>query len=157
MLSMKMTKYGDIGTKELLKHKSIKITTIDGQPKARVSNVSPVHTMYERGSLTIAQYSAAKKLYECFIRGWGEKGSSEIRERVDGCGKELELTTSQIYCMQEYQKGMKASGKEKALIDRVVIQEIPLTSRKTTTQEKIRLRYRLRWALDDIARAYGFM
>lgn len=154
---MKITRHGDIGTKELLKHKSLKITLIDGQPKARVSNVSPIHTMYERGNLTIAQFSAAKKLYECFIAGWGENGSYEIRERVDGSGKELELTERQLHCMKEYQKGIKAAGKEKKLIDHVIIQEIPLTSRMTPTQERVRLRYRLRWALDDIARVYGFM
>lgn len=154
---MKVTRHGDVGTKELLKHKSLKITLVGGQPKARISNIAPIHTMYERGSLTIAQFSAGKKLYECFVVGWGEKGSYEIRERVDGGGKELELTERQLHCMKEYQRGIKAAGKEKKLIDRVVIQEISMTSRKTPTQERVRLRYRLRWALDNIARAYGFM
>ncbi len=154
---MSITKYGDIGTPELLKRKSLKIILLDGQPKARVNNVSPVHTMYERENLTIAQFSAAKKLYDCYVIGWGEKGSCEIRERVDGGSKQNELTTSQLHAMQEYEKGKRAAGKGWGLINQVVINEIPLTKRGMGGQERARLIYQFRYTLNDIARHYGFM
>ena len=154
---MSITKYGDIGTPELLKRKGLKITLIEGQPKARVNKVSPVHTMYERDILTIAQFSAAKKLYDCWILGWGEKGSCEIRERVDGGSKAPEITTRQIHAMKEYEKGKKVSGKGWGLINQVVINEIPLTKRGMGGQERARLIYQFRYTLNDIARHYGFM
>ena len=152
-----ITKYGDLGTPELLKRKGLKITLIEGQPKARVNQVSPVHTMYERDSLTIAQFSAAKKLYDCWVLGWGEKGSCEKRERVDGGSKTSEMTTSQIHAMREYEKGKKSSGKGWSLINQVVINEIPLTKRGMGGQERARLIYQFRYTLNDIARTYGFM
>ena len=154
---MQITRYGDIGTPELLKRKSIKIILMEGQPKARVNNVSPVHTMYERDNLTIAQFSAAKKLYDCWILGWGEKGSCEVRERVDGGSKTSEMTTSQLHAMQEYERGKKASGKNWPLINQVVINEIPLTKRGMGGQERAKLIYQFRRTLDNIARHYGFM
>lgn len=156
-MSMSITKYSDIGTPEILKQKSIKIILVEGQPKARVDNVSPVHTMYERDNLTIAQFSAAKKLYDCWIIGWGEKGNCEIRERIDGGSKSSELTISQIHAMREYEKGKKAAGKGWPLINQVVINEVPLTKRGMGGQERARLIYQFRYTLNDIARDYGFM
>ncbi len=154
---MSVTKYGDIGTPELLKRKGLKITLIEGQPKARVNQVSPVHTMHERDILTIAQFSAAKKLYDCWILGWGEKGSCEIRERVDGGSKAPEMTTSQIHAIREYERGKKNAGKDWYLINQVVINEIPLTKRGMGGAERQRLIYQFRRTLDNIARCYGFM
>ncbi len=154
---MSITKYGDVGTPELLKRKGIKIILISGQPKARINTVSPIHTMYERDSLTLAQFSAGKKLYDCWVIGWGENGNCEVKERVDGGGKEKEITTSQLHAMREYDKGIKAAGKNRDLIDKVVLREISLTKRGMSGQERSRLIYHFRNALNDIARCYGFM
>ena len=154
----KITKYGDVGTPELLRRKGLMITTVDGQPKARVKNVSPVHTLYERESITLAQFSAAKKLYDCWILGWGENGSCEIRERVDGGGKSVEITTGQIHAMKEFERGRKALIKLKQwdVIDQVVINEIPLTNKNTNGYRKQQMMYHLRRGLDELARVYGF-
>lgn len=154
---MKITRHGDIGTKELLKHKSIKITIVDGQPKARVSNIAPIHTMYERGSLTMAQFSAGTKLYECFIRGYGERSSCEIRERVDGGGRAPEITTSQIQAMNEYARGIKAASIDVKLINRVVLHEQPLTSKGDSGYKRSQLAKALKRGLTNIAITYGFM
>ena len=154
---MQITKYGDVGTPEILKHKGFKITLIEGQPRARVNKVSPIHTMYERDNLTVAQFSAGTELYRYWVTGWGEHGSCEIRERVDGGGKEVELTIKQIHAMREYAKGKKAAGKHWDIINQVIINEIPLTKRGMGGSERARLIWHFRRTLDDIARVYGFM
>ena len=152
---MSITKYGDVGTPEILKHKGLKITLIDGQPKARVSKVSPVHTMYERGSITLSQFSAAKKLYECYITGWGDSGSCEIRERVDGCSQEKDITTRQIHAMREYARGKKACVFEWDFINKVVINEIPLTKRGDSERDRKLAFWHFRSGLNKLVKCYG--
>lgn len=154
---MKITRYGDVGTPELLRRKGIKITLVEGQPRARVNKVSPIHTMFERDFLNAAQFSAGKKIHDCWIRAWCENGSCEVRERVDGASKERELSTGQIHAMKELERGLKAARKDSQLIKSVCIDEIPLTRKGMGGQERARLIYRFRRALNDIARCYGFM
>lgn len=154
---MQIIKFGDIGTPEILKRKGLNITIVDGQPRARINKVSPIHTMYERNNLTIAQFSAGIELYKNWVNGWGEYHNCEVRERVDGGGKEVELTTKQIHAMREYAKGKKAAGKEWDIINQVVINEIPLTKRGMGGSERQRLMYQFRRALDNIAKSYGFI
>lgn len=153
---MLITKHGDIGTPELLKRKGLKIKLIEGQPRAFVINVSPIHTMYERDILNNSQYSAGKKFNECYIIGWGEKNSYEIRERIDGGSKEIEMTTRQVHAIKEYNRGIKAAGKEKDLVIKVCIFETPLTKRGMGGEERRRAIYKFRRALDRMAECYGF-
>lgn len=153
---MQITRYGDIGTPELLKRKGIKITLFEGQPRARVNKVSPIDTMYERSILTLAQFSAAKKLYNCWVLGWGERGSYEIREKVSGGGKDREITTSQLHAMREYKRGRSAANTLWEVVNQVVINEIPATHKTMGGYRKKQIIYQLKRALDDIARVYGF-
>ncbi len=152
------TRHGDVGTPELLRRKGLKITLVEGQPKARIKNISPVNTMYERGYLTVAQFSAANKLYNCWVSGWGEQGSCEVRERVDGGGGCPEITAMQIHAMKEFERGKKALIKLKQwdVINQVVINEIPATNKNTNGYRKQQLMYHLRRGLDELARVYGF-
>jgi hypothetical protein len=152
---MIVVKYGDTGN-ELLKRKGLKITIMDGQPTARRTNISPIHTMYERSVISIAQFSAGKKLYECYVSAWGNRGNYEIRERVDGGSKAPELTTSQIHCMKELKRGMKAAGMDKELIEKVCINEQPLTRRGMGGYERNVLIYQFRRGLNRVAEVYGF-
>ena len=156
---MEITRYGDIGTVELLRHKGHVITLIEGQPRARVNKVSPIHTMYERDCLTLAQFSAGKKLYDCWIIGWGQGGGCEVKERVDGGGKEREITTSQLHAMKEFERGKKAMLKMKLwnIINKVVINETSPTQKGTGGAERRRVMFWLRSGLDGLAREYGFM
>ena len=154
---MKISKYGDIGNNEVLKHKSLKITIVDGQPRARVKNVSPIDTMYNRGQLNIAQYSAGTTLYASYVKGWGNNNSYEIRERVDSGSRVPEMTTSQIYAMNQYATGIKAAGIEVKLVNSVVIQEIPLTKRGMSGHAIKQLKKRFSNTLNDIAKAYGYI
>lgn len=148
-------RYGDVGT-EALKRKGLKITIVEGQPRARIKHVAPIYTMYERSLITLAQFSAGKKLYECYVTAWGSKSNYEVRERVDGGGKEPEITTRQIHCMKELNRGMKAAGRDKDLIESVCIDEIPLTRRGMGEHTRKRLIYEFRRGLTRVAEKYGF-
>lgn len=154
---MTITKHGDIGTK-LLKQKGLKIFLIDGQHRARRSNISPVDTMYNRGYLTIAQLSGAQELYRHWITAWGENGSCAVVERVDGGGKEREMTTRQIHSIREFKRGKDAMKKLKTweIIDKVVINEISPTTKGTGESERKRTMFWLRMGLDNLAKVYGF-
>ncbi len=154
---MKIVKYGDVGTNETLKHKSLKIVIVEGQPRARVRNISPIDSMYDKGKLNTAQYSAGVKLYSSYVRGWCTSTSYEVTERVDGGGYQSEITTSQLQAMDDYNKGIKAAGDEIQLIVKVVLHEMPLTPRGLSGSAKVKLKKRLSSALDNIARAYGFL
>lgn len=152
---MTITKYGDIGT-DLLRKKGLKIAVIEGQPRARVKKVSPLHTMYERSIITLAQFSAGKKLYECYVTAWGNKSNYEVRERVDGGSRVPEITTRQIHCIKELNRGMKASGRDRELIERVCIDEQSLTKKGMGGHERKILIYNFRRGLDRVAEKYGF-
>ncbi len=154
---MTIVKYGDTGSNETLKHKSLEITIVEGQPRARVKNVSPIDTMYNRGQLDIAQYSAGTTLYASYVKGWGQNNSYEIRERVDGGSRAPEMTTSQIHAMNQYATGIKAAGVEVKLINSVVLQENPLTKRGMNGHTIKQLKKRFSNTLSDIARAYGYI
>lgn len=149
-----ISKYGDTGT--LLQRKGLKITTVDGQPRARRTHVSPVHTMYERGSLTIAQFSAGKRVYECFASAWGSKSNYEIRERVDGGSRSPEVTTSQIHSMQQLEKAKRHAKQDWNLIEKVCIDEIPPTKRGMGGHERRCILYALRRGLNRVAEVYGY-
>lgn len=142
---------------EILKRKGIIPKIIEGKLVLRRSDVSPIDNMYNRGFLSVAQFSAGQELYRCYVDGWGESNSYEVKERVDGGGKEKEITTSRIHAQQKFEKGKKAAGRQWDLIDRVVINEIPMSCRGMNGHRISQLRYQLRNTLDDIARCYGFM
>ena len=147
-------KYGDVGTPELLARKGIRISTFEGQPRAHIIDISPIHTMHERSTITTSQYSAGKHLYECWVRAWHQPSSSEIRERTDGGSRAPEMTTSQIHAMREYDRGMKAS-QDQIIINQVVLQEISPTTKNMNGYRKQQVLHRLRIALDNIAICYG--
>lgn len=150
-------KYGDTGTPELLNHRGIKITIVDGQPRARINTVSPVHTMYERGVLNIGQFSAAKEFYRHWVTGWGMSNDYSIKERVDGGAKNRELTTKQIHSMREFERGKKAMIKLGTwdVMNKVVIDEIAATKKGMGCTERKKIMFWLRKGLDDLARVYG--
>lgn len=139
-------------------NKRICAEEINGKISLRVKTVSPIHTMHERGQLTISQFSAGKKLYNCWIAGWGQNGSCEIHERVDGGGKDREYTTKQLHAMREFERGKEAMIKLKTwdIVNRVVVNEISPTNKRTGETERKRVMFWLRKGLDDLARIYGF-
>lgn len=141
----------------MLRRKGIKAQIVDGKIKFRKRDISPIQTMYDREYLTIAQFSGAQELYRCFVDGFGENSSCEIHERVDGGGKEREMTTKQVNAIQKYRRGVKAAAKEWHLINDVVINEKSATNKNTNGYRKQQILYRLRRTLDNIAREYGFM
>ncbi len=154
---MKIVKYGDTGTNETLKHKSLKITVVEGQPRARISNIAPIHTMFEKGFINIAQFSAGTTLYESYVRGWGNNNSYEIRERVDGGGRAPEMTTSQIQAMNQYATGIKAASMDVKIINKVVLQEQSLTDKGDSGYKRSQLSKALKRGLTNIAMAYGYI
>lgn len=154
---MKTTKYSGDDLPEILKRKGIRAKIVNGKITFRRSDISPIDTMYNRGYLSIAQLSAGQELYRCYVEGFGEKNSYEPKERVDGGGKEKEVTTRQIHAMKKFEQGRKAAGKNWPIIDKVVINEIPMSCRGMNGHRISQLRYQLRRALDDIAKSYGFM
>lgn len=155
-MEVKVTRYGDIGTTELLARKGLEVAIIEGQPRARVKNISPIHTMYARGQLDLAQYSAGEKLYQCWKIGFEGIGSCEIQERTDGGGKNLELTESQVNAIHQYCKGLAGAGIEAPLVKSVCCYEHSLTNRAMLKNERVQLKNRLANALDGVARVYGF-
>ncbi len=153
---MKITKYGDMGSPELLRRKGLKITLVEGQPRARIKHVAPIYTMYERSFITLAQFSAGKKLYECYVTAWGNKNNYEVRERVDGGSQAPEITTRQIHCMKELNRGIKATGRDRKLVEKVCIDEQPLTVKGMGEHTRKKLIYEFRRGLTRVAEIYGF-
>lgn len=153
---MKIIKYGDIGTPEILKRKGLKIVVVEGQQRARVSNISPIESMYDRGYLSLAQYDAGKQLYEYWVMAWGENHSYEVRERVDGSTKEREISTRQIHAMKQYERGMRACKHEKVLVEQVILQEISINAKDARNgYRRAQLMFRLKQTLDILADVYG--
>lgn len=148
----------NIKTPELLKRKGIKIKIVQNKLILRAVNIPPIETMYERGSVTIAQLSAANELYRCWVLGWGERGSCEIRERVDGGSKAPEMTTKQVHAIKEFERGKKAMIKLNTwdIINQVVINEIFPTKKGMGETERRKIMFWLRQGLDELAKCYAF-
>lgn len=145
---------------KVLRRKGIKVKIENGKISFQAKKVSPIHTMYERAILNVSQYSAGKALYQHWrdgCHGWLGYASCQIRERVDGCGfKEREITTKHVHAQKEFLRAKKSAKKDWDLIDRVVINELPLTRKGMGGQERAKLIYCFRRGLNDIAKCYGF-
>jgi len=152
----KITRHGDTGTPELLRQKGIEITIVEGQPKARVRNISPLHTYYKRSHITTAQYSAGNRLYECWITGWFGFSNCEVKERTQG-GKAPELTEKQVHAMHQYQRGMAYVAAENWLVKQVCLNEISIAQLEASARKRKILKQRLSIALDNLARGYGYL
>ena len=142
---------------QVIKRDNVEIKIVDGHLRARVRKISPLHTMYERGIIDVAQFSAGVKLHQSYVVGWHGYNNCEVRERVDGGGKIPEMTATQVQALNDYAKGMKAAKTEVRLIQQVVINELPLTQRGMSGGLIKQLRKRFNSTLHNMAKAYGYV
>lgn len=142
-----------------LRNKRIKLEIVNGKISLRAKKIAPIYELYERGYLNISQFSAGVTLYQCFVDGWGENNSYEIKEIVDGGKKNNEITTRQIQAQEKFNLGKKALVKLKKweIVNQVVINEIPPTRRGMGGHEIKMMMFHLRVALKELARVYGFI
>lgn len=150
-----ITKYGDVGNPKLLDKKGIEIRIVEGQPRAVVRNVSPIHTYYARGQITLAQFSAGKALYEAYITAWHSSGNYEIKERTQG-GKPPEQPDRQIRAIERYLKGIAYAGDDYQIIKDVVIAEIPIAQLIKSPWERNKMKNRMRRGLTNMAKGFGY-
>ena len=153
---MEFTKQGDLGTPERHARHELERDVTDGTLIAKVRNVSPIHTMYKREQITLAQFSAGKYMRECFVKGFVGIKSLQITERIDGGCKVPEMTDSQVHAMHQYLRGLAAAGLEKDLIADVCCWEKSLTRRGMNGAAIAKLRFRFSKALDSVAKQFGF-
>jgi len=140
---------------KLLKFKGYNITLVDGRIKVKRDYIAPVYSMYDRGKLSISQFSAAKYIYQCCYISRGNTSGCKVRERIDGGIKIPEMTTSQVSASIQYAKGRKAAGKDWPLLERVCIDEEPLAGQHTSGYRRARLLHELRRGLNKVAACFG--
>lgn len=151
------SRYGDIGTPERHLRKEIVISDIEGQPRAKARKCSPIEEMYNRKTLNAVQYSAGKKLYESYYIMWIGKKNCEYREPVDGGGQKTGFTERQMIAKEQYDLGIKAAGVHKEIVESVVVMEHYISAIVKHRYTRKKMLERLREALSDIARVYGYI
>lgn len=160
---MEITRYGDTGTPELLQRKGIEINIVEGQPRAYIKNISPIHTYFAKGQISEVQYDAGVELYRCYYNGvvkmFGTGCTLTLIERVSK-GIPAEATNHQLDCYHRYIRGIRAAEDKKYpfLVLNVVCHEKPINSifgkggwKRKQAKEK------LKELLDNIAKEYGFL
>ncbi len=159
MANKTLTSYGNKKNPDaikLLTRKGIKVEVVDSRIKLRRKTIAPVYSMYNRGALTMAQFSAGKRLYEHYGCAWGESSNYEPRERVDGGSKSQEVTTSQIHAMKQLEKAEKAAKKDWNLIKEICIDEKTLTKQGMGEHERRKRLYAFRRGLNRVAEVFGY-
>lgn len=149
-----ITRYGDLGTKELLERGEVIIDIVEGQPRGYRRQISPLHDMYAREVITGTQFSAGKKIFQYWTLGFVGLNSCEIQERVDGSSKGMEVSEAQCHARHQYYRGIAAAGAEYMLIKQVCCFESAPTNASMKRSERYSIMKRLRQTLDDIAKQY---
>lgn len=153
-----ITRYGDVG--QVLQQKGIEITIIEGQPRAIVRNISPIHTYHARGQLTNEQFSAGAELYRCYYHGmiesFGTGCTMNFMERMKS-GLPENSTDFHWDCFKKYLRGLKAAGKNDYHVLRICCHEIPISSIVRDWKERKRIKEMLKESLNKIAKEFGIV
>ncbi len=150
----KVNKHGVRATPERWRRGEIKEGVENNTKVDKLKHIAHYQTMYERKSIDLAQYSAAKKLNETWRAREGYH-SSEHRERVDG-GKSTCVSEAQHIAMDAYKKALDALASYKSIIVSTVIKDNPVTNKNMSGYQRRTRMKKFKEGLDILAKHYGF-